>query len=175
MCSIKCLRFMHVLIRIYVSLIGNIFPRGCPWKKIWPHILNFLSGTPLSFLARTNAKEDVIKFVFPPSVLHNPLNCLNRGIVAPTNKQVNEYNSVILDRIKKIFCRSFSQRGFRHWHRHWTLHSWLRRQTNAARSTSTLLGNQNKCCLPTTAKFFNWLTTREKRPGRCHRTGQSNY
>ena len=53
----------------------------------------------LSFLSCTTEKDDLIDFIFPPSILLNPLQCLNRGIIAPTNKQINKYNSIILKRI----------------------------------------------------------------------------
>ena len=48
----------------------------------------------LRILSSTTHKEDLIAFVFPPDVLLDPLACLSRGILAPTNKQVNEYNSI---------------------------------------------------------------------------------
>ena len=53
----------------------------------------------ISFLARTTEKENLISFVFPPIILLDPLTCLNRGIIVPTNRQVNEYNSIILERV----------------------------------------------------------------------------
>ena len=62
----------------------------------------------LRFLSWTTGKEDLIKFVFSPSVLCNPLSCLNHGIVAPTNKQVNKYNSIILDRINRQHRKYFA-------------------------------------------------------------------
>jgi ATP-dependent DNA helicase PIF1 len=53
----------------------------------------------LQLLSHTTEKEDIIDFVFPEHILHDPSACLPRAILAPTNKQVNEYNSIILDRV----------------------------------------------------------------------------
>ena len=53
----------------------------------------------LDMLSITTDKEEIINFVFPASVLLDPSTCLTRGILAPTNKQVDEYNSIILDRV----------------------------------------------------------------------------
>jgi ATP-dependent DNA helicase PIF1 len=60
----------------------------------------------LTFLLHTTQIEDIIGFVYPASVLLDPLACLKRGILAPTNKQVNEYNSIILNRINGE-CRQY--------------------------------------------------------------------
>jgi ATP-dependent DNA helicase PIF1 len=54
----------------------------------------------LSMLSLTTDKEELIKFVFPPPLLRDPYACLGRGIIAPTNKQVDEYNSTILNRVQ---------------------------------------------------------------------------
>ena len=35
-------------------------------------------------------------FVFPNELLHNPYSCLRRAILAPTHKQVDKYNNMIL-------------------------------------------------------------------------------
>ena len=53
----------------------------------------------IRLLSRTTDIQAFINFVFPQHILHDPLACLPRAILAPTNKQVNEYNSVILDRV----------------------------------------------------------------------------
>ena len=53
----------------------------------------------LDILSRTTEKESLINFVFPDSVLLNPSACVARGILAPTNKQVDDYNAIILERV----------------------------------------------------------------------------
>lgn len=53
----------------------------------------------LNILSHTTEKEELINFVFPDSVLLNPLICIARGILALTNKQVDDYNAIILERI----------------------------------------------------------------------------
>lgn len=53
----------------------------------------------LDILSLTTEKEDLINFVFPNDTLQNPIACLTRGILAPTNKQVDEYNDILLRRV----------------------------------------------------------------------------
>jgi PIF1-like helicase len=62
----------------------------------------------LRILSSTTHKEDLIAFVFPPDVLLDLLACLSRGILAPTNKQVNEYNSILLGRIHGQYRQYFA-------------------------------------------------------------------
>ena len=47
-------------------------------------------------MACTSSHQNLIDFVFPPQVLTQPLMCLKRAILVPTNKQVNKYNNIIL-------------------------------------------------------------------------------
>jgi hypothetical protein len=51
----------------------------------------------LDMLQHVSGHEDVIDFVYPSHVLQHPRACLKRSILAPTNRQVDEYNSAILD------------------------------------------------------------------------------
>ena len=51
----------------------------------------------LSFLTHTTNIEDVIGFVYNRDVLNKPITCLRRCILAPTNAQVDVYNSAVLD------------------------------------------------------------------------------
>ena len=62
----------------------------------------------LGILSSTTHKEDLIAFVFPPDVLLDLLACLSRGILTPTNKQVNEYNSILLGRIHGQYRQYFA-------------------------------------------------------------------
>ncbi|OBZ77825.1 ATP-dependent DNA helicase PIF1, partial [Grifola frondosa] len=54
---------------------------------------------PSSMFNITAAVEEVISFVFPPHILAQPTACLRRAILAPTNLQVDSYNTIILDQI----------------------------------------------------------------------------
>jgi hypothetical protein len=54
----------------------------------------------LQILAHTPDLLELIDFVFPPPVLRNPTSCLGRGIVAPTNQQANDYNTILLNRVQ---------------------------------------------------------------------------
>jgi ATP-dependent DNA helicase PIF1 len=54
---------------------------------------------PLHLLSLTTEIEDLISFVFPATILRDPYSCLGRGIIAPTNLQVDEYNSILLRRV----------------------------------------------------------------------------
>lgn len=56
------------------------------------------SGSKIT-LSSTTEKNDLINFVFPDAVLHDPAACMARGIFAPTDEQVDEYNSTLLDRV----------------------------------------------------------------------------
>lgn len=52
-------------------------------------------------LATTITIEELIDFVFPSMILANPLYCLHRAILAPTNAQVDMYNDHILRMISE--------------------------------------------------------------------------
>ena len=43
--------------------------------------------------------DDLINFAFPPDILQDPVSCLNRAILAPTNQQINQYNDRILNQV----------------------------------------------------------------------------
>ena len=57
-------------------------------------------------LLHTTESEEIIDFVYPDTVLHNPAACLQRAILAPTNKQVDEYNSILLCHVHSN-CRQY--------------------------------------------------------------------
>jgi hypothetical protein len=58
------------------------------------------SDIDLSSLSLTTDKMEVIDFVYPAHVLRDPVACIGRGIIAPTNRQVDEYNTVLLNRVQ---------------------------------------------------------------------------
>lgn len=51
---------------------------------------------PIAFLASTSTAEELLQFVFPHEVLEQPLLCVRRSILAPTNRQVDQYNNTII-------------------------------------------------------------------------------
>jgi len=51
----------------------------------------------LSFLTRTTHIEAVINFVYDPTIILNPAACLRRCILAPTNTQVDLYNTMVIN------------------------------------------------------------------------------
>jgi ATP-dependent DNA helicase PIF1 len=55
---------------------------------------------PILMLAATTTEEDILSFTFPPPILSNPVACSRRAILAPTNRQVNQYNSLIIHRLQ---------------------------------------------------------------------------
>ena len=59
-----------------------------------------LDEVPLRIMRCTPNKNDLIDYVFPPDLLSNPISCLTCAILAPTNRQVDDYNANILDRIE---------------------------------------------------------------------------
>ena len=54
----------------------------------------------LGLLHQLPTQEDVINFVYPPTILQQPHLCVSRNILAPTNAQIDHYNTAILDRIE---------------------------------------------------------------------------
>jgi hypothetical protein len=46
--------------------------------------------------------EDFVDFVYPDAALRDPLACLRHGIMAPMNKQVDEYNLIPLQRLQGV-------------------------------------------------------------------------
>jgi len=53
----------------------------------------------LPMLRRVQDIQEVLDFVYPEHVLADPLQCLKRSILAPTNHQVDHYNNTILKQI----------------------------------------------------------------------------
>lgn len=54
---------------------------------------------PLTGLDIVEEPEDLLSFVFPDEVLSDPSLCVSRSILAPTNRQVDSYNSLLLRRL----------------------------------------------------------------------------
>ena len=50
-------------------------------------------------LRNTSCETDIVDFVYPPNVLANPRACLNRAILAPTDRQIDAYNTIVLGRV----------------------------------------------------------------------------
>ena len=62
-------------------------------------------------LHSASTEKEVIDFVYPPAVLDDPQACLNRAILAPTNRQIDVYNAMVLDRVvgdEKIYMATDS-------------------------------------------------------------------
>jgi hypothetical protein len=53
----------------------------------------------LSMLHRVENFEDILNFVYPAHILVDPLRCIKCSILAPTHRQVNQYNDTILKQI----------------------------------------------------------------------------
>jgi ATP-dependent DNA helicase PIF1 len=53
----------------------------------------------LANLRVIHSPDNLINFVYPDNISNQPQHCLSRAILAPTNKQVNDYNAAILSRI----------------------------------------------------------------------------
>ena len=70
-------------------------------------------GPKISFqgLRHAQSRRELAYFIFPEDIINNPTLCLQRSILAPTNSQVDAYNSLILDRIPgppTLFCAADS-------------------------------------------------------------------
>ncbi|CCL99864.1 uncharacterized protein FIBRA_01889 [Fibroporia radiculosa] len=57
---------------------------------------------PLDMLGKVSHRDELIDFVYPQTTLADPVKCLKRAILAPTNDQVDEYNEEILSRIDGV-------------------------------------------------------------------------
>jgi hypothetical protein len=53
----------------------------------------------LDMLSHTYSATDLADFVYPLEVISNPLACLSRAILAPTNYQVDSYNETMLKKV----------------------------------------------------------------------------
>ena len=70
-------------------------------------------GPEISFqgLQHVKSRADLIQFIFPQNVICEPTLCLRRCILAPTNAQVDVYNSSILNLLPsdpRLFCAADS-------------------------------------------------------------------
>jgi len=71
------------------------------------------AGPQISFqgLHHSRSKLELAEYIFPDNVIQDPAHCLRRCILAPTNAQVDSYNSIILDRLPghaTLFCAADS-------------------------------------------------------------------
>src|SRR6266550_4982947 len=57
-----------------------------------------MTNVPLNMFITVSSAEQLIDSVFPNILLSQPINCVTRSILAPTNAQVNMYNTEILRR-----------------------------------------------------------------------------
>lgn len=67
----------------------------------------------LDMLERTDTAEELISFVFPPPLTSDPVACLGRAILAPTNRQVDSYNDTMLNLINGSTTTYMSADSFR--------------------------------------------------------------
>ena len=70
-------------------------------------------GPQISFqgLQHAGSRIELTRFTFPPNVIGDPVLCLQRCILAPTNSQVDAYNSTILNQLPgspRFFCAADS-------------------------------------------------------------------
>jgi hypothetical protein len=54
----------------------------------------------LDYLDPVHNAQQLQQFVFPPNILTTPDECLNRAILAPTNRQINQYNRSVLSQVQ---------------------------------------------------------------------------
>ena len=57
------------------------------------------SSINLDVLLHAHSPEELIDFVFPREVLLDPMRCLTRSILAPTNDQIDHYNDKLVSRL----------------------------------------------------------------------------
>ena len=59
---------------------------------------------PLDILDTVTNINEAINFLFPSDILRNPLLCLKRAFLSPKNKDVDDFNNCILDRLEGEEC-----------------------------------------------------------------------
>jgi hypothetical protein len=62
----------------------------------------FLKAIHLPMIERLKYFENVVSFLFSPEILHDPSNISSRAFVNPSNRFVDEFNKLILDRISFV-------------------------------------------------------------------------
>nr|VWP00470.1 Ubiquitin carboxyl-terminal hydrolase 7 [Ganoderma boninense] len=53
----------------------------------------------IDLISHVHSSSELISFVFPPDIVNNPAACLQRSILAPTNAQIDAYNTTIIDSV----------------------------------------------------------------------------
>ena len=53
----------------------------------------------IPFVRQGSTADDLIDFVFPPTVLNDPIGCSHRSILAPLNQQIDIYNQKVMLRV----------------------------------------------------------------------------
>lgn len=61
-----------------------------------------LAVVDLGMLHTVPLARDLVDFIYLPNILHNPGACKYCVILAPTNVQIEEYNSVMLARVDRV-------------------------------------------------------------------------
>ena len=69
------------------------------------------SRVTLDMLETVPSLDHALQFLFPPATLENPLAALKRAFLSPKNREVDEFNDLVLDRLEGADCKS-------HWSRH---------------------------------------------------------
>jgi len=67
----------------------------------------------LDMLERTSDMNTLIDFVYPPNIVSDALACLGRAVLAPTNRQVDEYNAAVMGLIDGMGITYLSADSFR--------------------------------------------------------------
>ena len=74
-----------------------------PFQQFVDDIGNGLTpSVSLSTFQTVSTSSQLIDFVFPIDVLRSPSLCRSRSILAPTNQQIDDYNSAVLRRVEGI-------------------------------------------------------------------------
>jgi len=56
----------------------------------------------IPFIKQATSTEELIDFIFPPSILNDPIECSFRSILAPLNSQIDNYNHKVLQQVSGI-------------------------------------------------------------------------
>ena len=62
----------------------------------------------IPFIQCGNTPEDLIDFVFPPTILNDAFECSRHSILAPLNRQIDQFNDLVMQRVAGNICEYFS-------------------------------------------------------------------
>ena len=77
----------------------------CSLPFLFPHGENYLQRrVRIDLLDTVQNIDECVSFLFPPTVLANPLRALKRAFLSPKNNNVDDFNYKVLERVDEVEC-----------------------------------------------------------------------